>query len=169
MRYVDIAQSLLHLFTVMVFGVVPLLYIREWWRERGRSHVARDSKLDPKHRLAIMLLNPINLRYIPIDPSLTCVRCGHAGALNAEESLGIKHLLDMDDARVNSVCRFCLRDLAGVFRECVELWQRHDRVYQSLPNRDEPDHSPTPPLTSQEMQRVYDCFEKFNKKMGRKI
>ena len=40
---IDLALTLTFLcvLAMLVFGVLPLLYVREWWRERGRSHVSR--------------------------------------------------------------------------------------------------------------------------------
>lgn len=168
--YFDATLLLLGLFAILAFGVIPLLYVREWWRERGRSHVSRRASMDPAHRLAIMVINPANLRYVPVDPETKCSRCSHEGALDANQVFGIEPLIELYDEGKNSICRFCLRDLSRLFYECVELWQRHDKIHESRGNKDLEDEKPrnaVPPLNSDEIDRLADCYRKFNKKMRR--
>lgn len=169
MSYAEMSLSLVYLLATLVFGLLPLLFVREWWIERGRSHVSRRASMDPAHRLAITMVNPANLRYVPVDPDEKCSRCGHFGSLDAKEVFGVPPLVELYSDK-HSICRFCLRDLSRIFREAVDLWQRHDKVFESKANKDKEDEGPgaTPPLNTGEIGLLGDALAKFKEQRRRR-
>ena len=165
----NVAIILLGLAALACFGVLPLLFVRAWWRERGQSHVMRDSRVDPRYRLAILMANPANIRYLPVNPDVACSRCGHQGAVNAEDTLDIQRAIELYDETYR-ICRFCLRDLTTVFDECVEVWQRFDKHFESQQNKGKQDERPintAPPLNEGELSALADCLDQFARRMGR--